>query len=57
LLRDEFTDTRNHNSDPDIYRFRTAALPGNLMLPPHSENASPIPLTLGQTGDLAEGIS
>ncbi|KAI7896858.1 uncharacterized protein EV154DRAFT_410731 [Mucor mucedo] len=47
-------DTILYSRDPDSYRFRVAALPDNLLLPPHSKKSSPIPLTTGQTGDLAK---
>jgi hypothetical protein len=43
-----------YNRDPDVYRFRIANLPHQLLYPPHSENASPIVLSDGQTGELAK---
>lgn len=42
-------------SEPDKYRFRIAALPLNVMDSPHSEKATPILLTIGQTGDQVKG--
>lgn len=43
-----------YNRDPDIYRFRIANLPRQLLHPPHSDYASPIVLNDGQTGELAK---
>lgn len=42
-------------SEPDIYRFRIAVLPQNVMNSPHSEKSTPILLSTGQTGDLVKG--
>lgn len=42
-------------SEPDKYRFRIASLPLNVMDSPHSEKATPILLTVGQTGDQVKG--
>ncbi|CEP20122.1 hypothetical protein [Parasitella parasitica] len=37
--------------DPDLYRFRIIALPGDFLSSPHSEKSRPIITTVGQTGD------
>ncbi|KAI9273218.1 hypothetical protein EDC94DRAFT_510948 [Helicostylum pulchrum] len=44
-------DSLLYSREPDKYRFRIASLPLNVMDSPHSEKATPILLTVGQTGD------